>query len=81
MLLDSVAGTVGLEVRRVVAEAYGSGRHSALTEPGDDDRRTVAEHTPQAQAVDRLAVETAETVTATHRGILRGVTQGDGAFA
>ncbi|MGY4901475.1 hypothetical protein [Streptomyces sp. 900116325] len=32
----------------------------------DDDRRTVAKRTPQAQAVDPLAAETIETVTATH---------------
>lgn len=79
MLLDSLAGTVDQEVRRVVAEAYESGRHSAVAELGvlgDDDRRTVAERTPQAHAVDRLAAETVETVTATHRGILRGVEDG-----
>lgn len=79
MLLDALAGNVDQEVRRVVAEAYESGRHSALAELGvlgDDDRRTVAERTPQAQAVDRLAAETIETVTATHRGILRGVEDG-----
>ncbi|MGW1770647.1 phage minor capsid protein [Streptomyces sp. NPDC002104] len=79
MLLDSLAGPVDKEVRRVVAEAYESGRHSALAELGvlgDDDRRTVAERTPQAQAVDRLAAETIETVTATHRGILRATEDG-----
>ncbi|MFI9203326.1 phage minor capsid protein [Streptomyces sp. NPDC053048] len=79
MLLDTLAGTVAQEVRRVVAEAYTSGRHSALAELGvlgDADRRTVAERTPQAQAVDRLAAETIETVTATHRGILRATEDG-----
>lgn len=79
MLLDTLAGGVDEEVRHVVAEAYESGRHSALAELGvlgDDDRRTVAERTPQAQAVDRLAAETIETVTATHRGILRAVEDG-----
>lgn len=78
-LLDVVAGQVDAEVRHVVAEAYESGRHSALAELGvlaDEDRRTVAEHTPQARAVDRLAAETIETVTATHRGILRAVEDG-----
>ncbi|MEV0657145.1 phage minor capsid protein [Streptomyces sp. NPDC050395] len=78
-LLDTLARGVDEEVRHVVAEAYDSGRHSALAELGvlgDDDRRTVAERTPQAQAVDRLAAETIETVTATHRGILRGVEDG-----
>ncbi|MFE5895901.1 phage minor capsid protein [Streptomyces sp. NPDC056488] len=79
MLLDTLAAGVDEEVRYVVAEAYDSGRHSALAELGvlgDDDRRTVAERTPQAQAVDRLAAETVETVTATHRGILRAVEDG-----
>ncbi|MFD7068491.1 phage minor capsid protein [Streptomyces sp. NPDC059913] len=79
MLLDTLASGVDEEVRHVVAEAYDSGRHSALAELGalgDDDRRTVAERTPQAQAVDRLAAETVETVTATHRGILRAVEDG-----
>ncbi|WP_331757307.1 phage minor capsid protein [Streptomyces albidoflavus] len=78
-LLDTLARGVDEEVRHVVAEAYDSGQHSALAElgvMGDDDRRTVAERTPQAQAVDRLAAETIETVTATHRGILRGVEDG-----
>ncbi|MDT3395585.1 phage minor capsid protein [Streptomyces sp. B1866] len=78
-LLDTLAEQVGPEVRRVVAEAYESGRHSALAELGvlrDDERRTVAEHTPQAGAVDRLAAETVQTVTATHRGILRAVEDG-----
>ncbi|MDN3056188.1 phage capsid protein [Streptomyces sp. SRF1] len=78
-LLDVLAGQVDAEVRHVVAEAYESGRHSALAELGvlaDEDRRTVAERTPQAQAVDRLAAETIETVTTTHRGILRAVEDG-----
>ncbi|MCQ8829852.1 phage minor capsid protein [Streptomyces malaysiensis] len=78
-LLDVLAGQVDAEVRHVVAEAYESGRHSALAELGvlaDENRRTVAEHTPQAQAVDRLTAETIETVTATHRGILRAVEDG-----
>ncbi|MEU9918768.1 hypothetical protein [Streptomyces sp. NPDC051001] len=55
---------------------YDSGQHSALAKLGvlgDDDRCTVAERTPQAQAVDGLA---AETVTATHRGILRSIEDG-----
>ncbi|MEV8055162.1 phage minor capsid protein [Streptomyces antimycoticus] len=78
-LLNVLAGQVDAEVRHVIAEAYESGRHSALAELGvlaDEDRRTVAEHTPQAQAVDRLAAETIETVTATHRGVLRAVEDG-----
>ncbi|MEV7458776.1 hypothetical protein [Streptomyces rubiginosohelvolus] len=79
MLLDTLARGVDEELWHVVADAYESGRHSTLAELGvlgDDDRRTVAERTPQAQAVDRLAAETIETVTATHRGILRAVEGG-----
>ncbi|MGW1658877.1 phage minor capsid protein, partial [Streptomyces atratus] len=75
MLVDTLARGVDQEVRHVVADAYESGRHPALAELGvlgDDDRRTVAERTPQAQAVDRLAAETIETVTATHPGAGRG---------
>ncbi len=79
MLLDTLAGNVDQEVRHVVAEAYQAGRHSALAELGvlsDENRRRVADLTPQAQAVDRLAAETIETVTATHRGILRATEDG-----
>ncbi|UUN29435.1 phage minor capsid protein [Streptomyces sp. FIT100] len=79
MLLGTLAGQVSDEVRQVVAEAYDSGRTSALEELGvlsDEDRRTVAERTPGTQAVDRLAAETAELITSTHRSILRAVLDG-----
>ncbi|MCM2420299.1 phage minor capsid protein [Streptomyces sp. RKAG293] len=78
-LLDTLAGRVHTEVRHAVAEAYDSGWHSALAELdvlSDHDRRLTAERTPNTRAVDRLAAETIETVTATHRGILRGVEDG-----
>ncbi|KAA6220636.1 phage capsid protein [Streptomyces albofaciens JCM 4342] len=79
VLLGALAGTVDTEVRHAVAEAYDAGRASALEELDalpDEDRRTVAERTPHARAVDRLAAETIDTVTSTHRGILRAVEDG-----
>ncbi|WP_280118993.1 phage minor capsid protein [Streptomyces albofaciens] len=68
VLLGALAGTVDTEVRHAVAEAYDAGRASALEELDalpDEDRRTVAERTPHARAVDRLAAETIDTVTST----------------
>ncbi|WP_262705862.1 MULTISPECIES: phage minor capsid protein [Streptomyces] len=63
----------------VVAEAYNRGHHAAVTELGalsDRAWRLIDETTLNAQAVDRLAAETADAVTATHRGILRAVVGG-----
>ncbi|MFJ6748280.1 phage minor capsid protein [Streptomyces sp. NPDC091266] len=67
---------VELEVFDVVAEAYNRGHRAAVAELGalsDEARRLVDEITPNAQAVDRLAQESVDLVTATHRGILRAV--------
>ncbi|MFH8403744.1 phage minor capsid protein [Streptomyces sp. NPDC018019] len=79
VLLGALAGTVDTEVRHAVAEAYTAGRASALEELDalpEEELRTVAERTPHARAVDRLAAETIDTVTSTHRGILRAVEDG-----
>ncbi|WP_411141380.1 phage minor capsid protein [Streptomyces sp. x-80] len=68
-----------LEVFDVVAEAYNVGSRAGLVELGalhDVDVRRIAESTPNARAVDRLAHEAVDRVTATHRGILRGVADG-----
>lgn len=75
-VVDELGRAVQLEVFDVVAEAYNRGHRSALAELGalpDEARRLVDEITPGAQAVDRLAHEAVEVVTATHRGILRAV--------
>ncbi|WP_445396452.1 phage minor capsid protein [Streptomyces sp. LE64] len=68
-----------LEVFEAVADAYNAGHRAAAVELGavdDDTRRQVDDVLPQAQAVDRLAQETVDVVTATHRGILRAVDDG-----
>jgi hypothetical protein len=77
---QAVVGELGkattLEVFDVVAEAYNVGHRSAVAELGalsDDARRLVDDVTPNAQAVDRLAQETVDRITATHRSILRAV--------
>lgn len=75
-VVDELGRAVELEVFDVVADAYNRGHRAAVAELGalpDDARRLVDEVAPNAQAVDRLAVETVELVTATHRGILRAV--------
>ncbi|MDX3214564.1 phage capsid protein [Streptomyces sp. ME02-6991-2B] len=78
-LLDSLAGTVSTQVRDAVAEAYNSGRASALDELGGifgEERRTVLDQVPGLRGVDRLAAETIALVTDTHRSILRAVDDG-----
>lgn len=77
---QAVVGELGkattLEVFDVVAEAYNTGHRAAVAEVGalsDDARRLVDDVTPNAQAVDRLAQETVDRITATHRSILRAV--------
>lgn len=75
-VVDELGKATSLEVFDVVAEAYNVGRGAAVAEIGalsDDGRRLVDERTPNAQAVDRLAVETVDRVTSTHRSILRAV--------
>ncbi|KOX16567.1 phage minor capsid protein 2 [Streptomyces sp. NRRL F-6491] len=75
-VVTALSDAMQLEVFGVVAEAYNVGARSGLAELGalaDVDARRIAESTPNARAVDRLAQETVELVTQTHRGILRGV--------
>ncbi|MEV0410307.1 phage minor capsid protein [Streptomyces sp. NPDC050448] len=75
-VVDALAEATRLDVFDAVAEAYNVGARSGLAELGalhDNDLRRIAETTPNTRAVDRLAAETVELVTATHRGILRGV--------
>ncbi|WP_405679295.1 phage minor capsid protein [Streptomyces sp. NBC_00048] len=78
-VVDALAEATRLEVFDAVAEAYNVGARSGLAELGalhDADLRRIAETTPNTRAVDRLAAETLNLVTATHRGILRGVEDG-----
>ncbi|MYX36733.1 phage capsid protein [Streptomyces sp. SID8377] len=78
-LLDQLAGATSTEIRDVVAEAYNSGRTSALEELGSifgEDRRRIVDQVPGLRAVDRLAAEAISLVTDTHRGILRAVLDG-----
>ncbi|MFI6371019.1 phage minor capsid protein [Streptomyces sp. NPDC050546] len=75
-VVDELAKATTLEVFDAVAEAYNVGHRSAVAEVGalsDDARRLVDDRLPNAQAVDRLAQEAVDVVTATHRGILRAV--------
>ncbi|MEU2746665.1 phage minor capsid protein [Streptomyces collinus] len=75
-VVDALASAMQLEVFEAVAEAYDVGARAGLAELGalsDADARRAAEVTPNTRAVDRLAAETVQLVTATHRGILRAV--------
>ncbi|GAU67677.1 putative pilus assembly protein [Streptomyces sp. NBRC 110611] len=78
-VVNSLSTAMQLEVFDAVAEAYNAGSRAGLVELGtlrDEDARRIAEATPNARAVDRLAHETIDLVTATHRGILRGAEDG-----
>ncbi|MFD7716185.1 phage minor capsid protein [Streptomyces sp. NPDC059814] len=78
-VVDALGSAMQLDVFDVVAEAYNTGARAGLAELGalhDNDLRRIAETTPNTRAVDRLAQETVDLVTATHRGILRGVEDG-----
>ncbi|MEF3114494.1 phage minor capsid protein [Streptomyces chrestomyceticus] len=78
-VVEELAKATTLEVFDAVAEAYNVGARAGLAELGalgDGDARRIGETTPGARAVDRLAHETIDRVTATHRGILRGVEDG-----
>jgi len=78
-VVDELGRAVELEVFDVVAESYNRGHRAAVAELGalsDDARRLVDDVTPNAQAVDRLAQETVDVVTSTHRSILRAVVDG-----
>ncbi|MFZ3471456.1 phage minor capsid protein [Streptomyces sp. 2.9] len=75
-VVDELHQAVTLDVFEAVAESYNRGHRAAVAELGalsDDARRLVDDRLPQAQAVDRLAQETVDVVTSTHRGILRAV--------
>ncbi|MFD7121912.1 phage minor capsid protein [Streptomyces sp. NPDC059922] len=75
-VVDELGKATRLDVFDAVAEAYNVGHRSAVAELGalsDDARRLVDDRLPQAQAVDRLAQEAVDVVTATHRSILRAV--------
>ncbi|WP_440571959.1 phage minor capsid protein [Streptomyces sp. KR2] len=75
-VVDELGKATRLDVFDAVAEAYNVGHRSAVAELGalsDDARRLVDDRLPNAQAVDRLAQEAVDVVTATHRGILRAV--------
>lgn len=77
--VDQLATTMHLEVFDAIAEAYNTGARAGLLELGalhDADARRIAETTPNTRAVDRLATETIDLVSQTHRGILRGVEDG-----
>ncbi|MFD7738407.1 phage minor capsid protein [Streptomyces sp. MJM8645] len=78
-VVDALGTAMSTEVHDVVAEAFNRGARTGLAELGalgDVDAARIAESTPAGRAVDRLAMETIELVTATHRGILRGVEDG-----
>ncbi|KUN96192.1 phage capsid protein [Streptomyces caeruleatus] len=75
-VVDELGKAVTLEVFDAVASAYNEGHRAAVAELGalsDDARALVDDVTPNAQAVDRLAQETVDVVTSTHRSILRAV--------
>ncbi|PJN19275.1 phage capsid protein [Streptomyces sp. CB02120-2] len=75
-VVEQLDQAVTLEVFDVVADSYNTGHRAAVAELGalsDDARRLVDDITPGAQAVDRLAEETVDLLTSTHRSILRAV--------
>src|SRR4051794_29101592 len=75
-VVDELGKAVSLDVFDAVAEAYNTGHRAAVAELGalsDESRRLVDDVTPNAQAVDRLAQETVDRLTSTHRSILRAV--------
>ncbi|WP_328306397.1 phage capsid protein [Streptomyces sp. NBC_00442] len=75
-VVDELGKAVTLDVFDAVSEAYNTGHRAAVAELGalsDDARALVDDVTPNAQAVDRLAQETVDRLTATHRSILRAV--------
>ncbi|RZD85353.1 phage minor capsid protein [Streptomyces albidoflavus] len=75
-VVDELGKATRLDVFDAVAEAYNVGHRAAVAELGalsEDAGRLVDDRLPQAQAVDRLAQEAVDVVTATHRSILRAV--------
>ncbi|SOB83145.1 Phage minor capsid protein 2 [Streptomyces sp. 1331.2] len=78
-VVDALGTAMTTEIHDLVAEAFNRGARTGLAELGalaDVDAGRIAESTPAGRTVDRLAAETIELVTATHRGILRGVEDG-----
>lgn len=78
-VVDELGKAVRLDVFDAVAESYNRGHRAAVAELGalsDRARQLVDDVTPNAQAVDRLAAEAVNVVTATHRSILRAVVDG-----
>ncbi len=74
--IDELGKAVRLDVFDAIAEAYNTGHRAAVAELGalpDRARQMVDEITPHAQAVDRLAQETVDVVTSTHRSTLRTI--------
>ncbi|MGW3057693.1 phage minor capsid protein [Streptomyces goshikiensis] len=73
-VVDELAQAVTLDVHDAVAQSYNEGHRAAVAELGalsDDARALVDDRLPNAQAVDRLAQETVDVLTSTHRSILR----------
>ncbi|MGW5409017.1 phage minor capsid protein [Streptomyces spiralis] len=75
-IVNVLRDATSTEVHQAVAEAYNVGARAGLLELGAVDDQTaarIAERTPGTRRLDRLAMETTQLVTDTHRGILRGV--------
>lgn len=75
-IVEELGKATSLEVHEAVAEAYNVGARAGIAELGALDDATVArlaEQTPGTRRADRLAMETVQIVTDSHRGILRGV--------
>ncbi|MGI5444137.1 phage minor capsid protein [Streptomyces sp. CA-243310] len=73
-VVDELAQAVTLDVHDAVAQSYNEGHRAAAAELGalsDEARALVDDRLPNAQAVDRLAQETVDVLTAAHRSILR----------
>lgn len=78
-VVDELGKATSLEVFDAVAEAYNTGHRAAVAELGALDPhgvRHLDDVLPNAQAVDRLAAETVDLLTQTHRSILRAVDDG-----
>lgn len=75
-VVDELGRATSLEVHESIAEAYNVGARAGILELGALDDGTaarLAEQTPGGRRIDRLAMETIDLVTQSHRGILRGV--------
>jgi hypothetical protein len=79
-IVDALGTAMGLEVHDAVTEAYNASSRAGPAELGalhGADARRIAESTPNARAVDRLAHEAVERVTATRNpeGVADGYRQ------